>query len=62
MLRYILNSVWKDWKCAWRANVWHTKAWEIVLYRINQYYGSFKGNHEHRKLSHAEKEKYFFPD
>jgi L-ascorbate metabolism protein UlaG (beta-lactamase superfamily)/glycosyltransferase involved in cell wall biosynthesis len=62
MLRYIATSVYKDWKCAWNANIWHMKALEIALYRINQYYGSFKGNHEHRKLSHAEKERYFFPD
>ncbi len=61
VLIYISTSVWKDWRCAWRANVWRAKAWEIVLYRINQYHGSFKGNHEHRKLSHAEKDKYFYP-
>lgn len=62
MLRYVVTSVWKDWKYALRANVWRAKAREIVLYRINQYYGSFKGNHEHRNLTHAEKEKYYFSD
>ena len=61
MVRYIKSSIWKDWQYAWRKHVWLATAWEIVLYRINQYYGSFKGNHEHRILSHIEKEKYFFP-
>lgn len=62
MLRYIAFGIWKDWACAWRAKSWRAEAMEIVRYRVNQYYGSFKGNHEHRKLSHAEKEKYFYPD
>lgn len=61
-LRYIASSVWKDWVCAWRADMWSSKALEIVRYRCNQYLGSYKGNHEHRKLSRAEKEKYFFPE
>ena len=62
MCRYIITGIWKDFKCAWRTKLLYAKAGQIILYRINQYYGSFKGNHEHRKLSHAEKEKYFFPD
>lgn len=62
MCRYIITGIWKDFKCAWREKVWCAMAEQIIRYRINQYYGSFKGNHEHRKLSHAEKEKYFFPD
>ncbi|MBE2260644.1 MAG: glycosyltransferase [Rhodobacteraceae bacterium] len=60
-LRYIIASVRKDWSCAWRTNAWRDKALEILLYRANQYIGSYKGNHEHRKLSHAEKDKYFYP-
>ncbi|MCB1967572.1 MAG: glycosyl transferase family 2, partial [Candidatus Accumulibacter sp.] len=60
-LRYILASVRKDWLCAWRTNSWRAKLLEIVLYRTNQYIGSYKGNHQHRKLSHAEKDKYFYP-
>jgi rhamnosyltransferase len=60
-LRYIIASVRKDWVCAWRTTTWRTKALEIVFYRATQYLGSYKGNHEHRKLSHAEKDKYFYP-
>lgn len=60
--RYFASSVWKDWRGAAREKVWSRKAGDIVRYRWNQYLGSYKGNHQHRKLSHAEKEKYFFPD
>lgn len=61
LLRYIVSSIWHDWRHAWRDGVFLRKAWEIVQYRTCQYTGSFKGNHEHRKLSHAEKDKYFYP-
>lgn len=62
VLRYFLTSVWLDWAATWRAGRWRTKAFEIVRYRWNQYLGAYNGNHEHRKLSHREKEKYFYPD
>jgi glycosyltransferase involved in cell wall biosynthesis len=61
-IRYIAGSIWHDWRCALREGVWWRKAWLIVLYRFHQYTGSFKGNREHRKLSHAEKDKYFYPN
>jgi cellulose synthase/poly-beta-1,6-N-acetylglucosamine synthase-like glycosyltransferase len=60
-LRYIVSSILGDWNSARKQGVWLEKAVEIVKYRFCQYVGSFKGNHEHRKLSHAEKEKYFYP-
>ena len=60
-LRYTLTSIWRDWRRAYQQGVWRKKAWQIVLYRYHQYTGSYIGNHEHRRLSHAEKEKYFYP-
>ncbi|WP_317705641.1 MBL fold metallo-hydrolase [Methylomarinovum caldicuralii] len=60
-LRYIASSIWRDWRCA-RKEGEQVELCDIFLYRWNQYWGTWKGNHEHRKLSHAEKEKYFFPD
>ena len=60
-MRYIASSVWKDWKHAANEGVLISRAKEILLYRYHQYIGSYKGNHEHRKLSHAEKDKYFYP-
>jgi L-ascorbate metabolism protein UlaG (beta-lactamase superfamily)/glycosyltransferase involved in cell wall biosynthesis len=60
-LRYITSSILNDWVCAWRENVWKIKAIEIIYYRWNQFFGAYKGNHEHRKFSRKEKEKYYFP-
>ncbi len=60
-LRYFSSSVAKDWACARRENLPSVRIGDILRYRWNQYWGAYKGNHEHRKLSHAEKEKYFFP-
>lgn len=60
-VRYILSSISKDWRCAGKDGV-RIPFGNIARYRWNQYWGAWKGNHEHRKLSHAEKEKYFFPE
>jgi len=60
--RYFLTSVYKDWRCASREGVWLRAALDILRYRWYQYRGVYKGNHQHRKLSHREKEKYFFPE
>jgi rhamnosyltransferase len=60
-LRYIVSSIGHDLRAARRERraleLWQ----EIVRYRSAQYRGSYKGNHEHRKLSHAEKDRYFYP-
>ncbi len=61
LVRYIITSIWLDWRCAWRERTFMSKVTEIVLYRFWQYWGSYKGNHDHRKLSHADKEVYFYP-
>lgn len=61
-LRYIASSVRKDWQYARRNGGGNVRYADIFHYRWNQYLGSWKGNQVHRKLSHAEKEKYFYPD
>lgn len=62
LLRYVLSSVWLDFKAAKHEGKLFKHAKEIVLYRICQYWGSYKGNHNHRVISHAQKEVYFYPD
>ena len=59
-LRYIMNSICRDISHAKREEQ-HVRLLEIARYRFNQYWGSYAGNHQHRKLSRAEKDKYFFP-
>jgi glycosyltransferase involved in cell wall biosynthesis len=61
VVRYVFSSIWHDLSCARRDGVLGRYAMDIVRYRICQYTGSFKGNRVHRKLSHAEKDKYFYP-
>jgi len=60
-LRYVVSSIWLDWRSAWNEGRFAETCMDIVRYRFWQYWGSYRGNHDHRKLSHAEKEKYFFP-
>tara|TARA_R110002111_G_scaffold99170_6_gene153288 strand:- start:7164 stop:8051 length:888 start_codon:yes stop_codon:yes gene_type:complete len=61
LVRYIVTSIFFDSKIAIRRGVFFGKFIEIIIYRCCQYWGSYKGNHEHRRLSHTDKEKYFFP-
>jgi rhamnosyltransferase len=60
-IRYAINSILTDWRAAKNSSQ-SAKFLDLVRYRWNQYWGSWKGNHEHRELSHKEKEEYFFPD
>ena len=59
--RYILRSVLGDWRAAWRNNISSTSWPDMLRYRWNQYIGSYKGNHEHRRLSQHAKERFFYP-
>jgi hypothetical protein len=60
-VRYVLSSIVHDLRQARRTGEAARRCGEIVRYRLAQYVGSYKGNHEHRKLSHAEKDIYFYP-
>jgi len=60
-LRYIVSSVWKDWRWARQERAPNVRITKLLRYRWNQYLGSWKGNHQHRQLSHIEKERYLFP-
>ena len=60
--RYILTSVVGDWRAARRHGIRSTTKADMLRYRWNQYWGSYKGNHEHRKLSQTAKERFFYPE
>jgi rhamnosyltransferase len=60
-VRYILSSINHDLRHARGGGKALRCLPEIVRYRFEQYLGSYLGNHEHRKLSHAEKDLYFYP-
>jgi GT2 family glycosyltransferase len=58
--RFVVASVIADWRAARRAGV-RAPLGDMIRYRWNQFVGSWKGNHEHRKLSRAAKERFFYP-
>jgi len=62
LVRYVFSSIWLDWKNARRQGILRHRLLEIVQYRMCQYWGVYRGNHEHRKLSHAQKERYYYPN
>lgn len=61
VLRCVITSTWGDWKSAARHGITSTARRDMLRYRWNQYLGSYKGNHEHRRLSQDLKERYFYP-
>ena len=61
MVRYIVSSVWMDSRSALRNNKLRESWPSILRYRWHQYVGSYKGNHEVRKISRARKEQFFYP-
>lgn len=61
-LHYIVFSCFKD-IIALTPQEFSLKSIKFIfLYRLNQYLGSWRGNHEHRQLSRSQKEKYFYPN
>ncbi|MGR5350241.1 glycosyltransferase [Vibrio mediterranei] len=61
MLRYICVGVIKDVKSAYLLKVLTKEIRSIIMFRFAQYYGSYIGNKNHRRLSQAMKYKYFYP-
>ncbi|MCF3638478.1 glycosyltransferase [Rhizobium sp. TRM95111] len=61
VLRYLVTSVLDDWRSATRNRISSTSRGDMLRYRWNQFTGSYKGNHEHRRLSQHAKERFFYP-
>lgn len=60
-LRYFTSAVALDFASAWRRGELVARVREIVMFRLMQYWGTFRGNREHRRLSAQAKEEYFYP-
>lgn len=58
----IVRSTLGDWRSAARNGASSTSRRDMLRYRWNQYVGSYKGNHEHRRLSQNAKERFFYPE
>lgn len=60
-LRYAASGVFLDWGQAISDKVFLREFWNIVMFRTMQFWGTYRGNNDHRRLSQARKEAYFFP-
>lgn len=60
-MRYSLTAVLFDSAAALHERRFWRSFKEILLFRIMQYWGTYRGNNDHRKLSREAKERYFYP-
>jgi len=61
-IRYFVAGVLGDWGKALKQRILLKHACPIIAFRFCQYYGAWRGNHIHRKLSKHQKERYFYPN
>ncbi|MEH6789265.1 glycosyltransferase family 2 protein [Parasphingorhabdus sp.] len=60
-LRYATSGILFDSAAALQERRLLRHIGEIILFRVMQYWGTWRGNNDHRKLSREAKEKYFYP-
>lgn len=60
-IRYIVAGILHDVGVAFKQRRLYRELPGIIMFRTMQYVGTYKGNHLHRELSRASKEKYFYP-
>ncbi|MCK5481695.1 MAG: glycosyltransferase [Gammaproteobacteria bacterium] len=61
VVRYYFAAVTHDLGQAAKRKVLLAEVRGILIFRFVQYWGTYKGNHRHRKLSARRKEAYFYP-
>lgn len=60
-LYYFGASVWLDLSRSVREGRFLSNAGRIVMFRLMQYWGTYRGNVEHRQVAQREKDRYFYP-
>ena len=60
-IRYTAAGILFDWSEALNQRVFWREAGNIFMFRLMQYWGSYRGNNDHRKLSQDRKDRYFYP-
>ncbi len=60
-VRYAIVGLFVDFREALVQKQFRRFAAQILIFRIAQYWGTYRGHNEHRKLSRAQKESYYFP-
>ncbi|MEL7490831.1 MAG: glycosyltransferase [Pseudomonadota bacterium] len=60
-VRYFTAGVLHDFSEALTGKEFFGQVGDIMAFRLMQYWGSYRGHNEHRKLSRAQKERYYYP-
>ncbi len=60
-LRYLFAGLLHDFSAALNQRRFWKTAPEIFMFRLMQYWGAYRGHNEHRILSRAQKESYYYP-
>jgi glycosyltransferase involved in cell wall biosynthesis len=60
-LRYFCAGVFHDFSVALEQKRFWTASPDIFMYRLMQYWGAYRGHNDHRVLSRAQKESYYYP-
>jgi len=60
-LRYVFSAVLLDLGSALQEKKLLKVFSEVLAFRLMQFWGVYRGNHEHRRLSREMKERYFYP-
>ena len=60
-LRYYFAAIFHDISKAISQRKFLSVVGEIVAFRWMQYWGTYRGHNEHRKLSRVQKEQYYYP-
>lgn len=61
-VRYLAAGIFFDWSAALVDRKLSREWLNICKFRLMQFYGTYRGNHEHRHLSRRMKEQYFYPN
>ena len=61
VIRYAASAILLDLGAALNERRLGRHFTQIVAYRACQFWGAYKGNHVHRRLSRVAKERYYFP-
>lgn len=62
VIRYTASAIFQDSIAATHEGVFWKEFSDIVLFRTMHYWGTYVGNHEHRKLSSIVKQQYYYPN
>lgn len=60
-VRYAASAILLDWGAALGERKLGRTLVDVVVYRVCQFWGAWRGNRAHREVSRAAKERYYFP-